>query len=92
MGKSFIAQSKISWSPSGGREATVEEIQVGCFQRIADATELMAKNYIQMERELKNYKEANLFSSHKINSLTATNKALRGHITRLKNKAIAIVR
>jgi len=44
--------SKQNWA-SGG---SVEEINSGSLQRIADATEIMAQNYVTLQNDLKWYK------------------------------------
>jgi hypothetical protein len=57
MGKDFRELSRIHWKKADDKPATIEEVQYGCMLRIADATELMAQDRIQMERDLKYYKE-----------------------------------
>lgn len=61
-----------------------DSIKLGCLLRIADATEAMAKNYVNLQRD---YERA----QQEVKRLTANNNrmgrsiaALRGHIGRLK--------
>lgn len=37
---------------SDGESVSIEELQIGCMQRIADASELMSKNYLQMQSDM----------------------------------------
>ncbi len=84
--KNYKDQSRINWGTTS-ETLTLEQINTGAILRIADATESMAKNYTQMERDLKYYKELSerrgesLIKSHRLVS------SLKGHLTRHKNKS-----
>lgn len=74
--------SSASWSAS--TTPTVEQINAGSLQRIADATEVVAKGYIALrdradfyERRWREEKDSNENLVRRINSL-------RGVITRMK--------
>ena len=76
----FKDSSKQSWTSAG----SVEHINAGSLQRIADAAEAMAKNHVQLQSELDRYKrhyeeqrDARYHAERRINSL-------KGVITRLK--------
>lgn len=84
MGLTLRQRSKADYSPNG--ENSYELINAGSLQRIADATELMASKYIQMEKDLKWYKEMYAKHSDKISHFEKSNAALKGHITRLKKR------
>ena len=64
-----------------------EQIQLGCMMRIADASELMAKNYLRLETDLQWYKK--LFNEHltEIKRLRKQIAAYKGEITKLKKKS-----
>lgn len=68
------------------RENNIYDVQLGCLQRIADATEKMAANYVKMENDLAMYKRwydnEHELSLKKERSISA----LKGQITKLKNK------
>lgn len=64
-----------------------DQIDTGSFLRIADAMELMAKDRLQMERDMKWYEERHKNNCDYITKLEKSNAALRGHIKRLKNKS-----
>lgn len=78
--------SKQNWRIKGDT-ATIEEINSGSFQLIADATELMASNFIALQNDMDMYKrwynervERNLQLYRRIS-------ALQGVITKMKKKA-----
>lgn len=51
MFESFINGSKRHWgSTENSDKLSIEQIQTGCLQRIADATEAMAKNFANGKR------------------------------------------
>lgn len=81
---SFREESRKEWSRNSG--ATVEDLNLGCLQRIADATELMAREYARLvsdrDRFERWYKESKACSAR----LARSNAALRGQITKLKRK------
>jgi len=84
--KTYKEQSRINWG-STEEKLTLEQINTGAILRIADATESMAKNYTQMENDLKYYKDLANDRLKIITSLNNVNSVLRGHLTRLKNKS-----
>lgn len=84
MTKSLIEHSKIHYVSISDRP-TCEEISTGALQRIADASELMAKNHEKMERDLNYLKERHRENLARISKLERSNAALKGVITRLKN-------
>jgi hypothetical protein len=88
---SFIAQSKIAWRPNGDRQATNEEIQIGCLQRIAIASEILVdrlttltSSYDQLKRDLEHYKNRNDENYERYQKEKRRAAALRGHIARMK--------
>jgi hypothetical protein len=80
--------SKKGWSASEAPNIT--EINMGSFQRIADAAELMAKNHQQLVSDLHYYKARYEEMSKRVEEENRSNAALRGVITKLKKaKAVA---
>jgi hypothetical protein len=82
-------ESRKDWRSAALGNPTLEQINTGTFQRIADACELMAKNHDALVRDRDWYKrrfeEANASSERlgrRINSL-------RGVITKMKRAAKA---
>ena len=65
---------------------TVDDLQLGCMQRIADATELMAKNHGKLIRDLELSERSKKYWMEDCDCLIKKNRALRGVITKLKNK------
>ena len=66
---------------------TFEEIQTGCLQRIATATELMAQNHHRLTADRDMYLRWAEDRQQTINRLRRSNNALRGYMKRMKSKA-----
>jgi septal ring factor EnvC (AmiA/AmiB activator) len=75
-----------NWGVSQDSNMTNEQLQLGCMLRIADATESMAQNYTEMERDLKHFKERCASKNVEIQSLNNTIRSMKGVITKLKKK------
>lgn len=63
---------------------SIEHINAGSFQRIADACEVMSKNHAELISEAKRYKEWYIHERERNASLTRKVSALHGVITKLK--------
>lgn len=87
MSKSFIEQSKTEWQSSLGGNPTKYDLQTGSLQRIALATEQMAKNYVQLQLDHDMYKRWYQEEKQKCKELYKSISSLKGHIKRLKNKS-----
>lgn len=81
--RTFDSASRSEY-PTRDDDATFQEIQTGCIQRIAAATEAMAKNYIRLQSD-------NDWLRGRVESLTEkcgraerSNAALRGVIKKMK--------
>lgn len=87
MPKDLKAVSKGEYQVNGNAVPNAETLQVSCLMRIADAAEVMAKNYSQL------FDERNKFERYYLQEKTKTAKlerriiALKGVITRQKHKA-----
>lgn len=79
---SFREHSKQNWNSS----SSVDHINAGSLQRIADATEVMSQNYVQLQNERDSYKRIADSRYEAIKRLERSNSALRGQITKLKKK------
>ena len=64
--------------------ATYKDIEIGCLQRIADATEIMAKGYNQIISDRKYYEKMYKRQQARSERLQRSNSALRGVITKMK--------
>lgn len=80
--------SRILWQVKGEPDTTNtrEKVQLGCLQRIAQATEKMALNYAALVSDRDLYKRWYEEERSKKHRLELQNRALRGQITKLKNK------
>lgn len=65
-------------------KSTIEEINAGSLQRIADASEKMATNYTQLQNDLALYKKWYFERGERLQKLERRISALRGVITKLK--------
>jgi len=81
---SLKEESKCNYQAA--EKPSLEQLQVGCLQRIADATEKMAVNYDRMQQQLDSYKRICVERAERIEALSKSNAALRGAITKLKKK------
>lgn len=86
MSDNYIAESKKLWHSTETQAPSLEELNLGCLQRIAAACEAMASNYDVLQRE-RNYYQKRTEEEIKANrELRLKNSALRGVITKLKRK------
>lgn len=65
-----------------GKNLTREQIELGAILRIADASELMARNYDQLIRERDRAREDARDAWRRVEALRRSNSALRGHLNR----------
>jgi len=65
---------------------THQDLKLGCLQRIADATELMAKDHAKLIRDLERSERARKSWMQEFLRVSKQASALRGVITKLKNK------
>lgn len=84
--KNYRDESRLRWGRTVSEDTHLsgEDIRQGAILRIADATELMAKNYAQLQREHDHYKrrfEEEVACSKR---LLRSNAALRGCLKRVK--------
>lgn len=84
MSQEFRAESRRNWVCDGTTPPLNEQLAFGCLQRIADATELMAKRWGDVLAERDRYKQNAEYRATRIDALKRSNAALRGVITRLK--------
>ncbi len=81
----FRELSRRGWEGNG----TVEHINAGSLQRIADATEKMAESYIRLinDRDYQKRRAENEIACSQ--RLMRSNASLRGHVRRLRRKVAA---
>lgn len=81
--KTFREHSKTQFTTDS---ATVEVITAGSLQRIADAVEVMAKDRVQLERDLQWYKDQYARRGIEIMNLESQIKGLKIARSRFKNQ------
>lgn len=86
--------SRVNWSRNIGVDPGhvgtpypgMDAVQLGCLQRMADASEAMAVNYVRLQQDLENYKRWYNDSSKRIQRLEADLITKRRLVTRYKNQ------
>jgi predicted Rossmann fold nucleotide-binding protein DprA/Smf involved in DNA uptake len=88
MNYSWKEASRKNWMSQLEKEDDIptDQIQAGAIMRIADAVEVMAKNYNELIRERGNFERWYKEERERKNKLNRSNSAFRGHITRLKKR------
>jgi hypothetical protein len=86
MSKNFKAQSRGDWEPKEGLSITAEQIGVGALQRIADATEVMAQNYVTLQNDRDRHKRNWEYQKAESERMARRIAALQGVITKMKRE------
>ena len=89
MGISFRDQSKLDYE-SKYPVLSNDQLQLGCLQRIAAATELIARNYQSLIDDRDYYKRRYEAERARAEGLERSNRAHKSNYTRLKKKYEAI--
>ena len=86
----FKSESRKEWAPTHGTPSW-EQLALGCQQRIADAaertataTERMASNYLQLQKDAAHYQKWWLEGREKVEKLQRTIANLKGQVTKAK--------
>lgn len=72
-----------------GDRGTHEEIRTGCLQRIADATDIMARRFRDLQEERDRYQQWHDQEVERRLRAERSNSALRGQITKLRKRLAA---
>lgn len=85
--KSYRQESKTDWGTNdNSSQLTLDQINSGALLRIADATELMASNYTQLQAEAEKYKRWYKEQYEDGKRMAKRISTLQGVITRMKKK------
>lgn len=83
MSNTYRIESHREWARPGELTPTTDDLRLGCLQRIADATELMARRYNDLledaQREKRRREEAEQRAYRRLCQI----RALKGVITKL---------
>lgn len=79
----FREDSRKRWNS----DTTIEHINAGSLQRIADAVELSCKDREKLERDYAYIRKARDLAQERADRLARSNAALRGVIKRMKRLA-----
>lgn len=84
MARSWKDHSRTDWRNAGECTPSDDRIKIGCLQRIADATEAMAKSYNLLREERDRYQRWYEQEQQSNARLRRSNAALRGLLKRMK--------
>ena len=84
MSESYKKESRRDWRASGDALPSIDQLKLGCLQRIADATELMAKRHADLIAEMESTERSRDYWRERAERIERSNNALRGQITKLK--------
>src|SRR6185369_3853054 len=65
---------------------SLDHIKIGSLQRIADATELMARNYVDMQISLDYWKQRAISAEQEIERLKHSRAGYMAALTKLRNE------
>lgn len=87
--KIYKKESKSNWG-ADSESLSLEQINTGCLQRIADATEAMAKNHNDLMSELQWAKDRRDNYQRLWHGEQNKNRTMKGNITKLKKQIAAL--
>lgn len=90
MSDTYRKNSRKEWSRPD-EKIYDEDLKIGCLQRIADATELMARRHQELLDEKNDAINSRDYWRALHDEIERSNRSLRGQITKLKRKAAVSV-
>lgn len=86
--KNYREESRnTQWGSYQDANLSIEQINCGSMLRIADATEKMSQNYTEIMNDRDWWRNQSKYKDEEIICLNNRIKALKGVITKLKNKS-----
>jgi hypothetical protein len=82
--KSYRDESRINYGCQTEEALTLDQLKTGALLRMADATEAMAKNHVQLIKDRDMYFQWYEQEKKRADALERKVRALRGAITRMK--------
>lgn len=89
MSKSYADESRRAWGRTDNQNPTFQELQLGALQRIADASEAMAKSHMALIADRDWWKRQADSRGTRMEAAQRSNASLRGQITKLKKAKAA---
>jgi len=86
--QSYKELSKHIWEPTEKGWPGFEPLSFGCLQRIADATELMARRYNELLIENEKYRRSYSEAVNQMRWLRRRIAGFQGYLTRLKKRSL----
>jgi hypothetical protein len=82
--RGFREANKINWGADEKAGCTLEEINTGALLRIADATEMMAKHHLELQKDLDYWKNRAKDAERRLDRERRRVTALLWHMKRMK--------
>lgn len=83
--RSYKDEARKNWG-CDDRTPNNDELKLGALLRIADATEVMGREYLKLISDRNLYKRWYDEARSRCERLERSNASLRGHITKLRNR------
>jgi len=88
MSKDLKTLSKQNWTLAEGKDKpNLDQINTGCLQRIAEATEAMAQNYLRLQSDVEYLSRRNKLLISENDHLKRSAATYRGKYNSLKKKS-----
>ena len=88
MSKDFKTLSKQNWTLAEDKDKpNLDQINTGCLQRIAEATEAMAQNYLRLQSDVEYLSRRNKLLISENDHLKRSAATYRGKYNSLKKKS-----
>lgn len=86
--KNYRQESRSQWGTETSGNITLDQVKAGAILRIADASEVMAKNFLDLQGEIQSLRESR--DSYQKMWLRAERRisALKGALTRAKKRVV----
>ena len=85
--KTYKDESRKNWGIDAVSKPDRDQLKLGCLQRIADATEAMAKNFLELQASEKHYRECYHRAIARERMLERRVAGLKGVITKMKRRS-----
>ena len=86
MGTSYKDHSRTTWTTEQESFPGIERVNAGSLQRIADATEQMAKNIVQLQRDHDWYRDMYRSAQKEVEHLKHSRAGYMAALTKLRRK------
>lgn len=86
----YREESRKNYGQEGDVNLTLEQLRTGALLRIADSVEKLCEDRDRLERQCDQYRKSMNYWLARAQKLERSNVALKGHLTRLRDKLAAL--